>query len=315
MVIRAQRPSGVPLLNGGEERTGVDCSQHLPGFLDPSAVMFSGGGATANPRKRGREEAAVAIGSTPVQDNDSISNLLVLGPSSLPPTLISLAHLRSESAAPLTSTGLQLAFGEQQQQQQRAFNPLLPASPALFEKLAPHLKQHQDEIDGYLRAQGELLRRTLVAKWRSHYQALLSAAATAARQRIKTKEAEVEQAARKSAELERLIARLRAETLTWQAKAVAAQTAVAGLQAQLQRATEVAAAAWEGEGESGSASLIDQEPAAQGSCRACRLRNAAVVVLPCRHLSLCADCAAAGAADSCPACGRISTGSLHVAFS
>ncbi|CAD5190890.1 unnamed protein product [Musa acuminata subsp. malaccensis] len=297
MVIRAQRPSGVPLLNGGEERTGVDCSQHLPGFLDPSAVMFSGGGATANPRKRGREEAAVAIGSTPVQDNDSISNLLVLGPSSLPPTLISLAHLRSESAAPLTSTGLQLAFGEQQQQQ-RACNPLLPASPALFEKLAPHLKQHQDEIDGYLRAQ-----------------ALLSAAATAARQRIKTKEAEVEQAARQSAELERLIARLRAETLSWQAKAVAAQTAVAGLQAQLQRATEVAAAAWEGEGESGSASLIDQESAAQGSCRACRLRNAAVVVLPCRHLSLCADCAAAGAADSCPACGRISTGSLHVAFS
>lgn len=125
----------------------------------------------------------------------------------------------------------------------------------------------------------------------------------------------MEQAARQSAELERLIARLRAETLTWQAKAVAAQTAVAGLQAQLQRATEVAAAAWEGEGESGSASLIDQEPAAQGSCRACRLRNAAVVVLPCRHLSLCADCAAAGAADSCPACGRISTGSLHVAFS
>lgn len=95
----------------------------------------------------------MAIGSTPVQDNDSISNLLVLGPSSLPPTLISLAHLRSESAAPLTSTGLQLAFGEQQQQQQRAFNPLLPASQALFEKLAPHLKQHQDEIDGYLRAQ------------------------------------------------------------------------------------------------------------------------------------------------------------------
>ncbi|URD72970.1 hypothetical protein MUK42_09399 [Musa troglodytarum] len=295
MVIRAQHPSSVPLPNRDEERTGVDCSQHLPGFLDPSAVMFSGGGATANPRKRGREEAAVAIGSTPVQDNDSISNLRVSGRSSLPPTLISLAHLRSESAAPLASTGLQLAFGEQQQQQ---FNPLLPASPALFEKLAPHLKQHQDEIDGYLRAQ-----------------ALLRAAASAARQRIKTKEAEVEQAARQSAELERRIARLRAEALTWQAKAMAAQTAVAGLQAQLQRATEAAAAAWEGEGESGSASLIDPEPAARGSCRACRLRNASVVVLPCRHLSLCADCAAAGAADSCPACGRISTGSLHVAFS
>ncbi|CAL9072567.1 unnamed protein product [Musa textilis] len=314
MVIRAQHPSSVPLPNRDEERTGVDCSQHLPGFLDPSAVMFSGGGATANPRKRGREEAAVAIGSTPVQDNDSISNLRVSGRSSLPPTLISLAHLRSESAAPLASTGLQLAFGEQQQQQQQ-FNPLLPASPALFEKLAPHLKQHQDEIDGYLRAQGELLRRTLVAKWRSHYQALLRAAASAARQRIKTKEAEVEQAARQSSELERRIARLRAEALTWQAKAMAAQTAVAGLQAQLQRATEAAAAAWEGEGESGSASLIDPEPAARGSCRACRLRNASVVVLPCRHLSLCADCAAAGAADSCPACGRISTGSLHVAFS
>ncbi|KAL6847450.1 hypothetical protein ACP4OV_023303 [Aristida adscensionis] len=47
-----------------------------------------------------------------------------------------------------------------------------------------------------------------------------------------------------------------------------------------------------------------------GACRGCGERAAAVLVLPCRHLSACAPCA--GAAAACPACGSRKVGSVAV---
>ncbi|RZS15072.1 hypothetical protein BHM03_00046852, partial [Ensete ventricosum] len=141
----------------GEETTGIDVSQGLQGFVDPSTIVFTETGGAVNPRKRAREGARVtavptANGPTTAQNTD-ISNLLFLQSNSLSPTYISLAQFPSKSTTPLVSTGLQLAFGAQQKQQQRTMNHVRPSSPALFEELAPHLTQCQDEIDGYLSEQ------------------------------------------------------------------------------------------------------------------------------------------------------------------
>ncbi|KAK3131630.1 hypothetical protein QOZ80_6AG0509110 [Eleusine coracana subsp. coracana] len=46
------------------------------------------------------------------------------------------------------------------------------------------------------------------------------------------------------------------------------------------------------------------------ACRGCGERGAAVVLLPCRHLSACTPCAAA--ARACPACGTPNAGSVAV---
>ncbi|WOK95158.1 hypothetical protein Cni_G03865 [Canna indica] len=320
MAIQAQCPSAILLPNRGEETIGAGLAQGQSSFLDPSTVMFFAGGGSLNPRDRGRDEAAAAlptaIRSTPAQDANYNVSSLFSQPSRPLPTLISLAQLQSKSNSPLVSTGLRLSFGTAHQQQYHNLNPFHPAD--LFDELdlAPHFKQFQEDIDGYLQAQEQVLKRTLAVKWQSHYRTLITTGAAAARQRIKAKDAELKQAAQQYAELEERLAQLRAETVAWQAKAVAAQNQAAALQAQLQQAEEVAAVAREREGDSDDPSVMEGMAAASGSCRACYRRDApvAVVVLPCRHLCVCADCAAAGAIASCPVCCCISTGSINVAY-
>lgn len=286
---------------------------------------------------------------------DSV-NLLSLQPpaaaSLLPPTVISLAQLQARP--PLVSTGLRLAFeGQHRLQSHNQANPLLSSSvfPVFSDELALQLNQHQDELDRFLRAcvnfvspllpfsfssvfpsvakgssffswQGEHLRRTLAEKWQRHSRALLCAAEETAARRLREKEAEVEQEVRRAAELEERLARLKAESLAWQAKAVTDQAVAVSLHAQLQQAQAAAAAAAaeerEGEcrdspAEDAESSHDDPDRAPRATCRSCRAAVASVVVLPCRHLCLCPDCS--GASPSCPVCRCATTGSLHVFFS
>jgi len=51
------------------------------------------------------------------------------------------------------------------------------------------------------------------------------------------------------------------------------------------------------------------------ACLGCRLKPASIVLLPCRHLSLCGECFATGDADAaamaCPVCLCVRTGSVE----
>ncbi|KAG1360910.1 BOI-related E3 ubiquitin-protein ligase 1 [Cocos nucifera] len=326
MAVQAQHPSNVLLLNRSEqERKGMEFSQAPTGFLDQSAVFFCNG-ASGNPRKRGREAAPIPMES-PAQGNSI--DLLSLQPppaaSLSPPTVVSLAQLQARPP-PLVSTGLRLASEDQHQLQNNSqANPLLSSSlfPVLSDDLSLQLNQHQDEVDRFLRAHGEHLRRTLAEKRQRHCRVLLCVAEKVAARRLREKEAEVEQAVRRAAELEEWLAHLKAESLAWQAKALADQAAAVALHAQLQQAQAAAAAAAaaeerEGEcrdspAEDAESAHVDPDRAPPATCRSCRTALASVVVLPCRHLCLCADCS--DAAPSCPICRCATTGSLHVVFS
>ena len=103
-----------------------------------------------NSRKRGREltETASSINPSSFQ--------------SQPHQLIDLSQLHA-SQQNVVSTGLRLAFGEQQQQQfqlqqqQQQQQTLFPQSSVLFsilpEEFAAQIRQQRDEIDQFLRAQ------------------------------------------------------------------------------------------------------------------------------------------------------------------
>ncbi|XP_010935032.1 probable BOI-related E3 ubiquitin-protein ligase 3 [Elaeis guineensis] len=323
MAVHAQHPSNVLLLNRSEqERKSMEFSQAPTGFLDQSAVFFSNG-ASGNPRKRGREAASIPMESSAQRNSIDLLSLQRPPAASLsPPTVISLAQLQARPP-PLVSTGLRLAFEDQHQLQNNSqANPLLSPSlfPVLSDDLSLQLNQHQDELDRFLRAHGEHLRRTLAEKRQRHCRVLLCVAEKAAVRRLREKEAEVEQAVRRAAELEDWLARLKAESLAWQAKALADQAAAVALHAQLQQAQAAAAAAEEMEGEcrdlpaeDAESAHVDPDRAPPATCRSCRVALASVVVLPCRHLCLCADCS--DAAPSCPVCGCATTGSLHVFLS
>lgn len=160
--------------------------------------------------------------------------------------------------------------------------------------------------------QGEQLRRTLAEKRQKHYNALLGAAEEAVARRLREKEAEVEKATRKNAELEARAAQLSVEAQVWQAKARAQEATAASLQAQLQQTMcqggEEAAAgvscAVEGQAEDAESAHIDPErvvlAVARPKCRGCTKRVASIVVLPCRHLCICTECDAHFRA--CPVC-------------
>ncbi|KAJ3680635.1 hypothetical protein LUZ60_016913 [Juncus effusus] len=237
----------------------------------------------------------------------------------------------------LVSTGLRLAFDEHQQIQMNHHqshntnnnnNSTSFANSSLSEELFTQMAHQTNEIEIFLIQQGEQLRRALAEKRRRHYKAFFLAAEEQTARKVRQKQAELDQASRRTAELESRLNQLRSESLAWQTKALADQATAASLHAQLQQATQEAAAAANrtaGECEAGPADdaesgFIDpsrSEP--ERLCRSCRLRPACVVVFPCRHLCLCEGCeAAAGggdAGDTCPVCCCVRSGSLKVFFS
>ncbi|KAF7139380.1 hypothetical protein RHSIM_Rhsim07G0120500 [Rhododendron simsii] len=193
------------------------------------------------------------------------------------------------------------------------------------EDLATQIRQQREEIEQFLQAQGEQLRRTLADKRQRQFRALLSAAEETAARKLREKEAEVDKAARRNVELEARAAQLTAQAHAWQARARAQEAAVAALREQLQQAIVTGARRqdeWgeeaEGGGEAEDAESVCGDPervaAASGpSCKACRRRLASVVLLPCRHLCLCAGCGAL--AQSCPLCLAVRESSVEILLS
>ncbi|KAG0461753.1 hypothetical protein HPP92_020229 [Vanilla planifolia] len=222
----------------------------------------------------------------------------------------------TSQAPPPVSTGLCLALDER--------NVGLPHDSTLSaffsEALASQLNKQMNEIEQFFFTQGEQLRQTLAERRQRHHHALLAAAEESIGRRLREKELEIERAVRRSAELEDRLARLRTETIAWQAKAMAEQASAASLHAQIQKAAAAAVVPagkecyGESPAEDAESAFIDPErsESPEQACRACFRRPALVVLIPCRHLCLCSTCDANGAGEVCPVCGFARTGSVQV---
>lgn len=135
--------------------------------------------------------------------------------------------------------------------------------------------------------------------------------------KLREKEAEIERATHRHNELVAREAQMRSDVQAWQERAKAQEAAAVSLQAQLQQAVDncggvsahdsraaeegllCAAAGISGLDDAESA-YVDPERVRWPSCKACREREATVVVLPCRHLSICPGCDRTALA--CPLC-------------
>lgn len=355
MAVQAQYPSNVLLLNRNSQE-GHDYSlQPQPGgFLDQSYMLFNNGGNNDNnPRKRGREVAAANTTTTTSITAAPMNHYSISMQSQQTPQLINLSQLHNHHQPNVVSTGLRLSFGDQQQrqqqqqqqlqqtphhhqQQQQQQQNIMCQSPSLLsflsDDLASPIKRQRDELDQFLQAQGEQLRRALAEKRQRHYRALLGAAEESIARLLREKEAEVEKATRRNAELEARAAQLSVEAQVWQAKARAQEATAASLQAQLQQAIMSGAGGGAQDSRRGDDGLMctgevaeDAEsayvdpdrvvsvPVSGPACKGCRKRVASVVLLPCRHLCVCTECDRV--VQACPLCFNVRDSSVEVFLS
>ncbi|KAI5594473.1 hypothetical protein BDE02_03G075600 [Populus trichocarpa] len=302
-------------------------------------MLLNNGGGN-NQRKRGR---AAPTGTTATT---TTINQFCMQPQPLSTTqLIDLSQLhnhRHHQPQPnpnVVSTGLRLSFGDQQQQnhhyQQQNFGTGACQSSALLslssEDFSIQIKRQRDEIDQFLQAQGEQLRRTLAEKRQRHYRALLGAAEESIARRLREKEMEIEKATRRNAELEARATQLSIDAQVWQAKVRTQEVTAASLQAQLQQAIMNGGLAQDSRrgddgigcpgGVEGQTQAEDAESAyvdpdrvtvvpGGPSCKACRKRMASVVLLPCRHLCVCTECDQV--VPACPLCLHVRNSSVEV---
>ncbi|KAM0912510.1 hypothetical protein ACQ4PT_012755 [Festuca glaucescens] len=183
------------------------------------------------------------------------------------------------------------------------------------------------ETDALIRLESERMRAGLEQARRRHARAVLAAVERAAAGRLQAVEADLDRARYRNAELQERLRQMTAEGQAWLGAARSHEAVAAGLRATLDQLLQPAgagAAAVEGDAEDaqsccfetpapGDNNADDTVVAAAPSCKACGQGDACVLLLPCRHLSICAACEPA--VDTCPVCAATKNASLHVLLS
>lgn len=249
------------------------------------------------------------------------------------PSLMSLSDL-NQQAPGTVSTGLRLAFEDEHGTS--VPNTTKGDSASIFSCLSDDLKmklqQQRDEVDQFLRVQGDHLRQSLVEKRQRYLRSLLSVIEEGLSGRLRDKDLEIEKLNRRNMELEERVKQLKLEAHVWQSKARNHEVMVATLKSNLQQAVvQSKEQTREGCGDNGAddaesthldpnaeinyAKLLrgSMDPRDQITCKICRNNVVSILLLPCKHLCLCRDCEMTF--DTCPVCHAIKNASVEVYMS
>uniref|UniRef100_A0ACD5UP87 Uncharacterized protein n=1 Tax=Avena sativa TaxID=4498 RepID=A0ACD5UP87_AVESA len=192
------------------------------------------------------------------------------------------------------------------------------AAGSVSQGLLSQLYNQGMEIDAPVRVETERMCARLGEAWRRHARALVAAAERAAEGRLRAAEAALELARCQNAELEERLRQIGAEGQAWIGVAQSHEAVAAGLRATLDQLLQSPCAAGASDAED-ARSCCFETPAhgaddaasnAPAACKACGQGGACVLLLPCRHLSLCRSCDAT--VDTCPVCAATKNASLHI---
>ncbi|KAI4341395.1 hypothetical protein MLD38_026125 [Melastoma candidum] len=227
------------------------------------------------------------------------------------------------------STGLKLSYEEDEHNSSvtsvsENATAALPTILSLGDGFKVEMDQQRKEIDQYIKAQEDRLIKGLRELRNRQTASLLSAIEKGVLKKLQEKDLELEMMNRKNQELEEKIKRATSEVQSWQYRAKYNESVVNVLRNNLRQvmARQGAMQGKEGCGDSevdDAASYTNHNPSMDGiagnkmSCKSCKVKEVAMLLLPCRHLCLCKECDAYFGA--CPLCHVTKTASVQVFMS
>lgn len=155
-----------------------------------------------------------------------------------------------------------------------------------------------------------------------HMASLLSSLEKGVARKLQEKDVELESITRKNKQLVESMKQVTSEAQNWCYMAKYNESVVNVLKNNLQQAMQ-GCAGKEGSGESDAddaASCIDPNNYLSGGgrwrdlmCKACKVKEVCILLMPCRHFCLCKQCE--GFASVCPVCQMITSASFEVYLS
>ncbi|KAF0930512.1 hypothetical protein E2562_033253 [Oryza meyeriana var. granulata] len=224
------------------------------------------------------------------------------------------------------STGLRLSYDNNEHTSSVTSDSgsmsLLPTMASFVDEVMTELDKENKEFNYYFGLQVEQLVKCMKEVKQRQMVEFLASLERVVGKKLKEKELEVEAMNRKSKELNEQIRQVALEIQSWQSVALHNQSVANSLKSKLmQMVAQSSNLTREGSGDSevdntassqninaapggffqsGLLSINSMADGGMGACRLCSAKEAAVLVMPCRHLCLCADCEKN--ADVCPVC-------------
>lgn len=234
------------------------------------------------------------------------------------------------------STGLRLSYDDDERNSSvTSASGSMTAAPPIILSLADNVRteldRQKEEFDQYIKVQEEYLAKGVQDMKQRHMASFLSAIEKGLAKKLQEKDMEIENMNRKNRELIQRIKQMAAEAQNWHYRAKYNESVVNLLKSNLQQAiSQGADQGKEGFGDSevdDAASYINTNnyltvPSGPGKsisrnhqmiCRACKAKEASVLLMPCRHLCLCKDCDVLVAV--CPVCQFVKNASVPVHLS
>ncbi|XP_074574561.1 putative BOI-related E3 ubiquitin-protein ligase 3 [Curcuma longa] len=192
----------------------------------------------------------------------------------------------------------------------------------LGEDFSALVQQQMLHVDRLILHHVEKVRIELVERLKRFLRRVLAAVEEGVSKRLRAKEEEMERLKNLNWALEERVRSLCVENQMWREVARSNEATTHALRANLERALAAAA-----EAEAKAEAAVDdaescccgcgggnaEEGGTRAACRLCGERQPAVLLLPCRHLCVCAACGPAVAA--CPVCNCDKTGSVLINMS
>nr|XP_043608653.1 BOI-related E3 ubiquitin-protein ligase 1-like [Erigeron canadensis] len=226
------------------------------------------------------------------------------------------------------STGLKLSYDDEERNSSitsaSASMTLTPSIMSSFgDSMTTELDRHKEEFERYVMIQEENMLKGMRDIRKRHMSSLLAAIEKRVDNKLREKELEIETLNSKNKELMERIKQVANEAQNWQYRAKYNESMVNILKTNLQQALAHGNdnQLKEGFGDTDEVSSSDHRNflglntsvVGKSICKACRAKEVSVLVMPCRHLSLCKECDSF--ASVCPVCQMVKTVSVEVYLS